>query len=328
MTPFAHLLLDLDGTLIVDQKDAGRDPSRVALLPGVGEGLRQFRDAGAHFFVVTNQGGIGLSLYTEADFLSCLHRTRNLLTQEDITLKAIEFCPHAPEAHCACRKPATGMWESLRLKFPQLHARNTVMIGDKDRDVLLGRAIGCPTVRIRCADYPDTVDADIVVNDFPQLAQRLLKAQDRVMSSADVALFAARMRKDGKTIVTTNGAFDLLHAGHRFLFAEARKHGDILIVGVNSDASVRRQKGEDRPAESQDVRAHAVARYSDAVFVFDDPDPRPWLPLVCPDVHLNASSYGEDCVEAPVLREIGAKLVLVPVRPDLGSTTAILRSAS
>jgi rfaE bifunctional protein nucleotidyltransferase chain/domain len=139
-------------------------------------------------------------------------------------------------------------------------------------------------------------------------------------------MFAAEARKRGKRIVTTNGAFDLLHPGHRFLLEEAKAQGDVLIVGVNSDASVRGSKGPGRPVELQDIRARKVAAYADAVFVFDDPDPRSWLPSIRPDVHVNAETYGRDCIEAPVLREIGATLVLVPVRKELGSTSEILRT--
>jgi D-beta-D-heptose 7-phosphate kinase/D-beta-D-heptose 1-phosphate adenosyltransferase len=94
---------------------------------------------------------------------------------------------------------------------------------------------------------------------------------------------------------------------------------------VNSDASVRRSKGPDRPVESHDIRAQKTAAFADAVFVFDEEDPRAWLPQIHPHVHVNAATYGEDCIEAPVLRAIGAALILVPVRPDLGSTSEILR---
>ena len=140
------------------------------------------------------------------------------------------------------------------------------------------------------------------------------------------AAFADEKRREGKTIVTTNGAFDLLHAGHRFLFEECRKHGDVLIVGINSDVNVRERKGPDRPHDPEQLRAQNVLQHADAVFIFSDPDPRPWLPVIKPDVHVNASTYGEDCVEAPILKELGAKLVLVPVKKELGSTTAILES--
>lgn len=149
-----------------------------------------------------------------------------------------------------------------------------------------------------------------------------------VLSLTDAATFARAARQKGKTIVTTNGTFDLFHTGHRFLLEEARRHGDILIVGINSDASVRRYKGEGRPIEKELLRARKVAEHADAVFLFDDDDPRPWLRVILPDVHVNAETYGEDCIEAETLRQIGAKLVLVPIRPELGSTSEMLDGRS
>lgn len=134
-------------------------------------------------------------------------------------------------------------------------------------------------------------------------------------------------RQKGKSIVTTNGAFDLLHDGHKFLFSEARKHGDLLVVGVNSDASVKRYKGESRPIEPENKRASKVAKFADYVFIFDGDDPRPWLPHIKPNVHVNSATYGPECVEASILRELGAKLILLPFRPELGSTTERLKSS-
>lgn len=149
-----------------------------------------------------------------------------------------------------------------------------------------------------------------------------------VVSLREAALAAEHARRAGSTVVTTNGTFDVLHEGHRFLLSQARSHGDLLIVGMNSDASVKRYKGPDRPSEPQSVRAQRVAERADIVFIFDDDDPRPWLPVIRPHVHVNAATYGTECVEAGVLRAIGAKLVLIPVRPELGSTTANLRRTS
>jgi rfaE bifunctional protein nucleotidyltransferase chain/domain len=150
----------------------------------------------------------------------------------------------------------------------------------------------------------------------------------KILSIEEAITFAERMRDEGRTIVTTNGAFDLFHDGHKFLLTEAAKLGDVLIVGVNSDASVRGYKGPNRPIDPQQKRAEHVAQYADAVFIFDDADPRPWLPLIEPDVHANAETYGKRCIEADVLDEIGAQLALIPVKPELGSTTKILNDRS
>ena len=332
------LLLDLDGTVIVDQARSGRSAESVSLLPGAAEGLARLRDAGVQFFIFSNQGGIARGEYSEAAFRAVLARTEELLAQRGVTIASSEYCPHSEADACRCRKPETGMWDALCKKFPHLRAENCVMVGDKDRDIAFGKAIGCMTARIRSSRYPMTVAADTTVGDIDALADLLLgttsvepprsgTAPARVMTLHQAAELAAAARGTGKTVVTTNGAFDLLHPGHRFLLSEARALGDVLIVGVNSDASVRRAKGPGRPIESEVVRAEHLTPFADAVFIFSDDDPRAWLQEIRPSVHVNASTYGEDCIEAPVLRQIGARLHLVPVRPELGSTTALLRSA-
>ena len=144
----------------------------------------------------------------------------------------------------------------------------------------------------------------------------------RVLGLEALAAEVDALRRNGKRVVTTNGAFDLLHAGHRFLFAECRKAGDVLVVGVNSDASVRALKGPGRPYRPQAARARRAARFADYVFIFDELDPRRWLHTLKPHVHATASTYGVDCPEADVVREVGARLMLVPVDGRLGSSTA------
>lgn len=146
-----------------------------------------------------------------------------------------------------------------------------------------------------------------------------------IVSIAEAAEKARQAQIDGQTVVTTNGSFDLLHQGHEFLLGECKKQGDILIVGVNSDVSVKRYKGPDRPIDSEDTRAGNAAKHADYVFIFDDDDPRSWLKEIRPNVHCNAASYGEDCIEAPVVKDVGATLYLVPIQTELGSTTEILR---
>lgn len=150
----------------------------------------------------------------------------------------------------------------------------------------------------------------------------------RILPLAELVPLMEEWKKEGKTIVTTNGAFDLLHKGHLFLLEECRKEGDVLIVGINSNASVKRYKGQDRPIEDENIRARNVSQYADAVFVFEEDDPREWLKRIRPSVHCNAATYGEHCVEAPVLREIGARLHLIPVKKEFGSTTERIKKGT
>lgn len=137
---------------------------------------------------------------------------------------------------------------------------------------------------------------------------------------------AGKFRHEGKRIVTTNGAFDLLSVPHLCLLEAARREGDVLLVGVNSDMSVRALKGEKRPIVPERERAALVAglRCVDAVFLFDEPDPCAWLPKIRPHVHVNSAEYTEECVEASLLREIGARLVLIPRDAKHLSTSDII----
>jgi D-beta-D-heptose 7-phosphate kinase/D-beta-D-heptose 1-phosphate adenosyltransferase len=216
------------------------------------------------------------------------------------------------------------MWDTLHAKVPELEAVECLVVGDRDRDIAFGKSIGCETAHILSREYPLTREATYAVRTLGELADILLPAKGKIVSLDEAIRLAGEARQRQQTIVTTNGAFDLFHEGHRFLLRTARSSGDILIVGVNSDSSIRRSKGPGRPVQSQDQRAHVIARQADVVFVFDDDDPRAWLRHIRPHVHLNAVTYGERCVERPVLDEIGATLILVPVKKELGSTTEIM----
>lgn len=151
----------------------------------------------------------------------------------------------------------------------------------------------------------------------------------RLLSRSDLAMQADLLRKQGKQIVTINGSFDLLHRGHVHILREARRQGDVLIVGLNSDASVRRYKGSNRPVVGEADRAEMLLalRMVDYVHLFDEDDPRAFLAEVRPDVHVNGAEYGTDCIEADVVRAHGGRLHLVPRLPGFSSSD-IIRTAS
>lgn len=129
-------------------------------------------------------------------------------------------------------------------------------------------------------------------------------------------------QKKNQKVVSLNGCFDLLHPGHVYILYEAKMQGDILIVGLNSDASVRRLKGPDRPINNQETRSEMIAALLmvDYVFVFEEDDPRKFLLKFKPDVHVNDASYGEDCLEMESLRTYGGRLHLVE-KADVPSTS-------
>jgi D-beta-D-heptose 7-phosphate kinase/D-beta-D-heptose 1-phosphate adenosyltransferase len=142
------------------------------------------------------------------------------------------------------------------------------------------------------------------------------------------ALSAVRhWRAAGKTVVFTNGVFDLLHPGHVRYLQEARRLGDVLLVGVNSDRSVRGNKGPERPVNPEAERAEVLAALAvvDGVIIFDDPTPYDVIAAVQPDVLVKGADWGEHAIVGrDVVEARGGTVVRVKIE-DGYSTTDLLR---
>jgi D-beta-D-heptose 7-phosphate kinase/D-beta-D-heptose 1-phosphate adenosyltransferase len=143
-----------------------------------------------------------------------------------------------------------------------------------------------------------------------------------VVTRRQLAPLAAKLRGQGKRIVTINGSFDVLHAGHLYILTEARRCGDVLIVGLNSDASVRSYKGPGRPIVSERQRADMLLamRIVDYVHIFDEADPIAFLEQVQPHVHVNGAEYGEACIESETVRRGGGTIHIVDRIPNLSTS--------
>lgn len=153
-------------------------------------------------------------------------------------------------------------------------------------------------------------------------------SNEKIKSELEIIAISQKLQREGRIIVTTNGSFDIFHYGHVKLFEEAKNQGNILIVGINSDASVKAYKGANRPINPEHARAGVIAALEavDYVFLFDDLNPVRWLELICPNVHCNSSEYGENCIERPALDKIDAKLHLVSRDEKDGfSTTELIK---
>jgi D-beta-D-heptose 7-phosphate kinase/D-beta-D-heptose 1-phosphate adenosyltransferase len=126
----------------------------------------------------------------------------------------------------------------------------------------------------------------------------------------------------------TNGCFDLIHAGHVSLLTQAKANCDRLVVGLNSDDSVRRLKGADRPINNETARAIVLASLSavDAVVLFAEDTPMHLIEAIRPDVLVKGADYGEDdVVGAPFVKSYGGRVVLAQLAPEHSTTRTINR---
>jgi len=153
----------------------------------------------------------------------------------------------------------------------------------------------------------------------------------RVLTELQVAALVAEVRRTGRRIVFTNGVFDLLHPGHVRYLEEARALGDLLIVGLNADDSVRHSKGPGRPITPQDERAEVLAALAavDAVVVFPEDTPADIIRRIEPDILVKGADWpadqivGRDTVEAR-----GGRVVVVPVEPGYSTASIVERIRS
>ena len=147
-----------------------------------------------------------------------------------------------------------------------------------------------------------------------------------ILSEAQLAEAIERERAAGRTIAWANGVFDVLHVGHVRYLQDAAKVADVLVVGVNGDASVRMLKGPDRPLMPQDERAEIVAAIKGVAYVtiFDEKSPARLLQTLKPDFQCKGTDYTADSVpEADIVRAYGGKVVIVGDPKD-HSTTELL----
>ena len=146
------------------------------------------------------------------------------------------------------------------------------------------------------------------------------------MTVTQAQAFVASLRDQRKTVVFTNGVFDLLHVGHLRYLQQARALGDALIVGINSDRSVRAIKGPSRPVTPEHERAEilAVLECVDAVVVFDEETPHDLIAALLPDVLVKGADWAADAIVGrDIVEARGGRVVRVPIEPG-HSTSAIL----
>ena len=155
-----------------------------------------------------------------------------------------------------------------------------------------------------------------------------MAARDKVKRPEELAEICRTIQRQGGRVVFTNGCFDILHVGHVRYLESARDLGDLLVVGVNSDSSVRRIKGPDRPLIEEEQRAEMVAALHcvDYVTLFGAPDPLDLIELLAPDVLVKGADWAlEKIIGADVVIRKGGSVVRIPFVMGSSSTTIIDR---
>lgn len=157
---------------------------------------------------------------------------------------------------------------------------------------------------------------------------RIPASTSRVKSLAEGSAFAQGLRSAGRRVVFTNGVFDLLHPGHLRYLQQARSLGDALIVGLNADASVRRNKGPERPVTGEQERAEILAALEcvDAVVIFGEDTPADIIKAIQPDILVKGADWAEDAIVGRDTVEAGGgRVVRVPIEEGFSTSSIIAK---
>ncbi len=149
---------------------------------------------------------------------------------------------------------------------------------------------------------------------------------DKLIEKNDIDDFLQTLKKENKTTVMTNGCFDILHAGHVRYLKESKKFGDVLIVGLNSDISVRALKGAGRPVNPEYDRAEVLAGLEsvDYIILFDEISPVKLLEKIKPDIYTKGADYTvETLPEASVIQSYGGKIQFIDLLEGRSTTKII-----
>ncbi|MDE1170266.1 MAG: adenylyltransferase/cytidyltransferase family protein [Verrucomicrobium sp.] len=155
----------------------------------------------------------------------------------------------------------------------------------------------------------------------------MISPEAKIMTPAQAAAFREGLEKEGRKLVFTNGCFDILHRGHVTYLGFAREQGDALCVGLNTDASVRRNKGENRPINNEGDRAYVLGALQavDAVVLFGEEEPKELISRILPHVLVKGKDWAHYVSGREVVEARGGKVVLANMVEGRSTTNTIAR---
>jgi len=158
-----------------------------------------------------------------------------------------------------------------------------------------------------------------------------VKVEEKILNFYEVERLSKKLKKDNKRIVFTNGCFDIIHKGHISYLKKAREMGDVLIIGLNSDSSIKRIKGEKRPILPQDERAFILSALEmvDYVVIFDEDTPYELIKIVKPDILVKGGDWNiNNIVGKDIVESYGGKVLNIPFVEGKSTTNIIERILS
>ena len=217
------------------------------------------------------------------------------------------------------------------------HVYDVTGAGDMVLAALLGsRANGCSWAdAVRLANTAAGLEVEVFgvrpipierIHQAALIDEKAMCGKQRTLSECLVEIAASR--REGKRVVFTNGCFDILHAGHVKLLREAARHGDMLIVGINADESIRKLKGEDRPVHAEADRVEVLSELEsvDLVVVFEEDTPERLLEAIRPDILIKGGDYEKsEVVGGAFVESYGGRVELIPVLEGRSTSGAIQR---
>ncbi len=323
------VFIDRDGVIICDS-GYPHEARKMIILPGIVNALKKIKKYDYVIIVVSNQSGVARGLFTEKEVLLFNRILKKRLEKDGIMIDGFYFCPHHPHAIikkykkvCKCRKPQPGMLFLAAKEF-NISLKDSWMIGDKEGDVVAGRFASCKTIKIG----ETKGSADFSAKNMQEVVNLIAETETdgKLVTKAKLLGIIKKAKRKRKKIVFTNGCFDILHAGHVDYLKKAKDLGDLLVIGLNSDESVKKIKGKSRPLNNELRRAKVLSAlsYVDYIVIFEENIPTILIKDIKPDIHVKGSDWKlKKLPEKKVLDRYDGEIVFIDIVEDISTTEII-----